>query len=262
MNLKTTKDSIIYIMAPANIDTGGPHDLHQLGYELKNIGKKVFMYYFPNDQKNPVHENYKTYDLAYTTEIEDLEKNILIIPEINQTILLSRKYKNIQKAIWWLSLDYYFVSKFIENFPKFIRSIIKIPFNLICFFNKISSNIFGNLSLPKYLKTIYLNFPFKNTAYIKDISVNLSQSKYQYHVLKSKNIDSLLLFDFIRKEYFEAAEKISIKNKENIICYNPRKSSSFMKKIIKTNPEKKFIPLINLSIKELIEVLSKSKIIS
>ena len=33
-----------------------------------------------------------------------------------------------------------------------------------------------------------------------------------------------------------------------------------MKKIIKTNPDKKFIPLINLSIKELIEVLSKSKI--
>ena len=33
-----------------------------------------------------------------------------------------------------------------------------------------------------------------------------------------------------------------------------------MKKIIKTNPDKRFMPLINLSIKELIEVLSKSKI--
>ena len=132
MKLKITEGTIIYIMAPANIDTGGPHDLHQLGYELKNLGKKVFMYYFPNDQKNPVHENYKTYDLAYTTEIEDLEKNILIIPEINQTILLSRKYRNIQKAIWWLSLDYYFVSKFINkeiNFKQLNEYIYRYSLN-------------------------------------------------------------------------------------------------------------------------------------
>ena len=50
-HLNILKDTIIYIMAPANVDTGGPKDLHQLGYELKNLGKKVFMYYFPDNKK-------------------------------------------------------------------------------------------------------------------------------------------------------------------------------------------------------------------
>ena len=260
MSLKITQDTTFYILAPADVDTGGPNDLHQLGVELKRLGKKVFMYYFPNYHKNPIHKNYKVYDLPYVNEIEDLKKNVLIIPEINRTILLSKKYKNIQKALWWLSLDYFFVSKFIDTYPKFIRSIFKIPYNLICLFNKITFNYFGNLSLPKYLKFIYLHNPLSNIAMVEDVTINLSQSKYQFHVLNSKNINSFLLFDFVREEFFEAAKKISLENKENVICYNPIKSSTFMKKIIKKNPDKKFVPLINLSINDLIETLSKSKI--
>lgn len=260
MKLNINQDTIFYILAPADVDTGGPHDLHQLGYELKNQGKKVFMYYFPAKQDDPIHENYKVYNIPFTNEIEDSRKNILIIPEINQTIILSKKFKNIQKVLWWLSLDYFFVSKFIENFPKTLRSIIKVPFNLISFFHKITSYNFGNLTLPKYLKFIYLNYPFKNNVKVKDVSLNLVQSKYQYHVLNSKNVDSEFLFDFIREEYFKAAENISLKNKENIVCYNPRKSSLFMKEIINSNPDIKFVPLINYKITELIEILSKSKI--
>ena len=260
MKLNLSKDTTFYILAPADIDTGGPKDLHQLGYELKNLGKNVFMFYFPNENKNPVHKNYRIYDLPYTHEIKDEKKNILIIPEINKTISISKKYRNIQKAIWWLSLDFFFVTKFYDNFPKFIRSIIKIPFNLICLFNKLTKNIFGNLSLPKYLKLIYVNFPFKNNLRIKDIDINLSQSEYQYEVLKTKNIDSFLLSDYIRDEYFKAEENISLEHKENIICYNPNKSSEFMSRIIRSNKDVKFVPLKGYSINELIEVLSKSKI--
>jgi len=260
MSLKITKETIFYILAPAAVDTGGPHDLHQLGFELKRLGKKVYMYYFPNNYKDPIHKNYKIYDLPFTNEIKDSEKNILIIPEINQSILLSKEYKNIQKVLWWLSFDFFFISKFIETFPKIVRSIIKIPFNLICFFNKITLNIFGNLSLPKYLKFIYLNYPLKNIVNVEGINVHLSQSKYQYHELNSKKISSFLLSDFIREDYFEAAKNISIENKENIVCYNPKKSSGFMEKIIRKNPDIKFVPLINLSISELIDILSKSKI--
>lgn len=260
MKLNISDKSIFYIIAPADVDTGGPHDLHQLGDELRNLGKKVYMYYYPENHKNPIHNNYKVYNLPFAKEIEDLEKNVLIVPEIHQTILLSKKFKKIQKALWWLSFDYFIISNFLYSFPKFIRSIIKIPFNLICFFNKITRNYFGNLSLARYLKIIYLNYPFKNLVRVESILINLSQSRYQFHLLKTKNIESFLLFDFIRKDYFDAAEKISLKKKENIVCYNPRKSSSFMSEIIKLNPNVKFIPLINLSINEVIRILSNSKI--
>ena len=118
MGLNITKDTVFYILAPADVDTGGPHDLHQLACELKDQGKKVYMYYFPENQKEPVHKNYKVYNLPFTNKIEDMKKNVLVIPEINQTILLSQKFIKIQKVLWWLSLDYFFISKFTENFQK------------------------------------------------------------------------------------------------------------------------------------------------
>ena len=71
MKLNISDETIFYVLAPANIDTGGPHDLHQLANELKFLGKKVYMYYYPEDQKNLVHENYKLYDLPHTLKIED-----------------------------------------------------------------------------------------------------------------------------------------------------------------------------------------------
>jgi len=260
MKLKITEDSIIYIMAPANVDTGGPKDLHQLGYELKNLGKKVYMFYFPEDQSNPVNNNYKIYNLPFVNKVDDSEKNILIIPEINTTLQLSKKYQNIQKVLWWLSLDFFFISKFHDNHTKFFRSIIKIPFNIVNLFNKLTRNFFGNLSLPKYLKFIYLIYPFSNTVKINEISINLSQSEYQQKILKSKKVNSILLKDYIREEYFNAAKEISIENKKNIICYNPKKSSNFMKKIIEENSNFKFIPLVGYSLNEIIKILSESKI--
>ena len=66
----------------------------------------------------------------------------------------------------------------------------------------------------------------------KDFQINLAHSFYQIDILKSKNLKGFLLSDFIEDDFFQAAEKISLENKDNIICYNPNKSSAFMKKII------------------------------
>ena len=47
MKLILNNKTSIYILCPANISTGGPKCLHQLGYEIKNQFKnKVYMYYF------------------------------------------------------------------------------------------------------------------------------------------------------------------------------------------------------------------------
>ena len=231
MKLILNNKTSIYILCPANISTGGPKCLHQLGYEIKNQFKnKVYMYYFSlfgETFKNPVHENYAKYKIPSVEKIEDSENNILIIPEMNKTIQISKKYQNIQKVLWWLSIDFFLLTKFNDNFHKHIRSIIKIPYNLIFIFNKITRCKFGNLSLPKYLKFIYLNLPFINVLKLKDIKLNLTHSIYQKNILKLKGIESLTLSDFIDKEFFERGEKINFKDKKNIICYNPKKSSFF-----------------------------------
>jgi len=268
MKIKSYNETIYYIICPSNTDTGGPKDLHQLALELRKLGKKVLIYYFPTnqstkiDQENEikVHENYEIFDLPFTDKIEDSERNILIIPEINQAIKISKKYQNIRKILWWLSLDFFFITYFNENHLKLTRSIIKYPFEIICYFNKLTKNYFGNISFPKYLKMIYLNLPFKNIIKVNNLELNLSQSMYQYNVLHSKNVKSHLLCDYIRDEYFNAAQNVTMQNKKNIACYNPSKSSSFMKRIIETNPKVKFIPLTNYTMSEIIDILSKSKI--
>ena len=264
MKLTLNNKTSIYILCPANIHTGGPKCLHQLGYEIKNkLKNKVYMFYFPLFEEkftNPVHENYQQYKIPLSSKIEDTEDNILIIPEMNKTIQISKKFKNIQKVLWWLSIDFFLLTKFNDNYPKYIRSLIKIPYNLIFIFNKLTNCMFGNLSLPKYLKFIYINLSFVNVFKLKDIKLNLTHSIYQENILKQKGIKSLMLSDFIDDEFFEIGEKINLKEKKNIVCYNPKKSSFFMKKIIDANPKVEFVPLINLSKKEIIETLLKSKI--
>ena len=260
MNTNYYNDSIYYVICPSNNDTGGPKDLHQLALELKNLGKKVFMYYFPTNSDVKIHKNYEIFNIPFVNEIDDSDRNILIVPETNQAILISKQYKKIQKILWWLSLDFFFITSFNQNNSKIIKSVIKLPYEITCIFNKITKNYFGNLSFSKYLKIIYLNFPFKNFVKLEDFKMNLSQSMYQYKVLNSKNVKSNLLFDFIRDEYFYARKEISLKDKQNIICYNPSKSSAFMKRIIDSNPKIKFIRLENYKMSEVIEILSKSKI--
>ena len=260
MKLNINKNSTYYILCPSKLSTGGPKHLHQLGVELRNLGKDVQMYYYPPNQENPVHKNYEHYKLPYTNYIKDLDKNILVAPEVYDSILISKKYRNIQKVLFWMSLDFFFLSHFQKKHSKLIRSVIKIPFHFIRFFNEITKNYFGNLSLAKYLKIIYLNYPFSNLFKLKDFKINLAQSQYQHEVLYSKGVKTNFLNDFIREEFFEAAKNLSLKDKQNIICYNPAKSSSFMKRIIDTNPNIKFIPLQNYSMDQVVKTLSKSKI--
>ena len=215
MKFKLNKDSEIFIYAPANVDTGGPIDLHQLAYVLKNnLKKKVYMHYFPNTSKNPVHKNYKIFKIPFKKKIIDRKKNILIIPEMYQTIEDSKNYKYIQKGLWWLSVDFFLYHRFIFKNHSITRSLIKIPFKLIVLFTQLTSFYFGNISFFKYLKFIYLKLSLKNFFKIEGVKVNLVHSDYQFQALKSKKVNSLYLSDYIRDEYFQASKKILIKKKK------------------------------------------------
>ena len=58
-----SKKTKIYILAPANTYTGGPECLHQLAFYINKIFKvQTFMYYLPNDTRQPTHKNFKHYN--------------------------------------------------------------------------------------------------------------------------------------------------------------------------------------------------------
>ncbi len=252
------KKTKIYILAPANTFTGGPECLHQLAYYIRKIYKvNTLIYYLPNDIKNPVHKNFKHYKINYANFIEDQKENILIMPEHFMYLRYGLKYNNIQKIIWWLSIDNYFGYKFRYENNKVLRSIIKIPFNIINNFNKLTNYYFGVFTYQDYLKIFYTFFNLNQQMEINQASSHLMQSYYAYDYLKDKIKKNLFfLFDFQNKKILKNYK--NKKKKEDLICFS-HKSNEFIQ-ILKKNSNKKFIELKGLTSTQLIKIMSKTKV--
>ena len=212
------KNSILYVLAPSKISTGGPEGLHQLAYNCKNIFKVTTrMVYLPVLNSNPIHKNYKNFKLKFTNKIEDNRNNVLIIPEQYLYLKYSLQFKKIKKIIWWLSLDNYFGFKFRDENSKFTRSIIKIPYNLINLFNKITNYYFGILTFQDYLKILFNLKNLKECEEINQANLHVMQSYYAYAYLKNKLPNVKLLYDYQRNIILKNAKKKA--KKKNIICY-------------------------------------------
>ena len=251
------KKTKIYILAPANTFTGGPECLHQLAYYMSKIFKvKTLIYYLPNENKNPVHKNFKHYKVNFTNIIEDQKDNILIMPEHFMFLKYGLKYSNIQKIIWWLSVDNYFGYKFHYQNKKIIRSIIKIPFNIIKIFNKITNFYFGVFTYQDYLKIFYNFSNLSQQEEIKQASTHLMQSYYAYDYLKDKIKNSYFLFDFQNKKLLKSSKGFN--KKENLVCYS-HKSNNFINLLNKLS-NTKFIELKGFTSQQIIKIFKKSKI--
>ena len=95
---------MIYILCPANLATGGPELLHQLGYKLNLLGYVADMYYTNKKPGvHPVCEQYKKYNVPFTDEVYELPGNIVILPETG--ISMIHELENYIGVIWWLSVD-------------------------------------------------------------------------------------------------------------------------------------------------------------
>ena len=95
---------MIYIICPANIATGGPELLHQLGYKLRLFNFDAYMYYYGEKENiSPVPSCYQKYQVPYVNKIDDTSENIVIFPEI--TLKFLKQVRNALKVVWWLSVD-------------------------------------------------------------------------------------------------------------------------------------------------------------
>jgi hypothetical protein len=225
------KDGVIYIACPANYATGGPYLLHQLAYKLIRLNYNAKMFYFNGSKnENPVHDFYKNLEVPYSLEIENNPKNLLITPESSSDLIL--KFKEIQKVIWWLSVDYYF-----------------------------ERNKKASFSLKRFLglkeKRLYYNFQKepKHSHWV--------QCYYAEHFLKSKGISDIhYLSDYLNEIFINEVKnkKFDSTNKENIISYNPRKGFEVTKILMEKTPHLKWVAIENMSPNDVKELLLKSKI--
>ena len=216
------------------------------------------MYYLPNSTSNSVHSNFKKYNLPVAKKIEDSVDNLLVAGELYQDIKFLQNYKKIKKAIWWLSFDNYLLSLFRYKNNKITQKIIKIPFKIIKLFNFCTNYFYGDYIFFDFLKDIYLKNRFFNNLSFKDINYHFTQSSYAKKILENNGHKTFNISDYLNNDFFK--NKYNKSTKENIITYNKTKSTNFMKLILKKNTSIKFVPLINLSKKEMIDILKKSKI--
>lgn len=100
--IRIDPDSIIYVLCPSHIVTGGIEAVHQLVDKLREFGHDARIVPQPN-VSNPTLLQYRSYDATFSSYIEDDSRNILITTEVNPRAL--DPYHSIRKALWWLSVD-------------------------------------------------------------------------------------------------------------------------------------------------------------
>ena len=228
--LKVNRNTKIFVACPGNTATGGPELLHQLVYELNNLGLNSYMFYYSKSKKNPVHAAYEEYKNPYVLSIEDNKENVFIVPETRTRLIYD--YDQIQKVIWWLSLDNYYEVIGQYNFLKKIKKILLQKVGLLRVYRFENNNIF-----------------------------HLVQSEYVKQHLEVKNISKIFyLSDYLNDIFIEQQlKKIKI-SKENIVLYNPEKGYEFTSKLINKSDDIKFIPIENMTRNEVANILSRAKV--
>jgi hypothetical protein len=248
------KNTKVYILVPAGVESGGPEFLNQLGYYLREqLNFKVFLYYIPINHLHPVPRPYKKYNNLTIDKIEDKENNLLIAPEVSHLLRVMHSFDKIRKVIWWLSLDNYFYDKFLsENkiYSFFLRSINKT-------FHFLHLPIF--IELTDVARKKYLNYDLKKDYLISQSSVNICSARHvENSLIRFGFTNVVYISELLNEEFLKIIWDTH--SKENIIAFNPKKGIRFTKKIIKKASDQRFIPIQNLSKDQVIDLLIKSKV--
>lgn len=254
MSIKISQNSKIYVLLHTNQATGGSELLHQLVYHLRNDLKIEAYLYCPYNDSNPIHQFYKKYNNPAIKSIEDSNNNVLLFPEAYWILPTISRYQNIKKTMWWLSVDNFYLSIFLGNrkdffLDKAINKVWRFFFKktLIDIEEKIYKKVdFSILKLPKE---------------VQNLDLYLAQSFYALNYLLQQGIPKEKVFylsDYLNEDFLKT--KVDLPKKENVVIYNPKKGREFTKKIIKEAKDIKFIPIINMTPKQVIEALQKAKV--
>lgn len=243
--ITVNRNSKIYVHCPAGIVTGGAELLHQLVSILRDNGYDAYVVYH-GSKEHRIPNDYLCYNIKIIDTIVDECNNIEVFEEGHFD--LAFKKNNTQKVLWWLSVDHFYSccqdDITISDLFQFSPSLAK--HQLLCRSKKLlqGKNSFrASLSIKRLLS---LN------------AVNCYQSEYAQNFLQTKGFKEILaLKDFINTEHFG---EFSIKNRKDIVLYNPKKGIEFTKKLIALAPEINWVPIQNLTRTQLIDLLKEAKV--
>jgi hypothetical protein len=236
--IELNQDAKIFIQCPAGLATGGPEALHQLGHYLNKIGFNALMYYVASNHSDPVHPQYKSYNVPFTFEVENSSNHLLIIPESNLYPIYQKAYSRMKKAIWWLSVSYYW-----ECLEPWKEKIKKKKFYAL-----------------KSIINPHINPPLPTPARLRKLPLyHIRHSYFSEVFLKSNNISiSGKISDYMNAAFFDRVLKNQIK--EDIILYNPKKNGAFLESVISKSSHLNWVAVKNLTADGVADLMNRSKV--
>ena len=231
----TDKNTVIYVICPYYFKTGGTELAHQLVKCLNDKGKRSMIAYYGIADKdkgiNPAFEKY-VHEYVDIHDIEDKKENVVILPEIAPNLMDGTK--NIQKAVWWMSVDNFYNNSMAVQY-----------YHAFGVWRTAGWFLKGNL--------------FRTKKVDKKI-VHLYQSEYAHQFLVDNGIKVMhRLSDYINRDYM-TAEDVEHADREDIVLYNPSKGFEFTKTLMECAPDINWTPICNMSNRELRELMKKSKL--
>lgn len=246
--LKITEKTKVFVPCPAGACTGGAELLHQLVDLLNNNNVDAYIVYY-GAGKHSLPSDYRKYNIKFADLIDDAEDNVAVIHEgcFEQALHINKA----QIILWWLSVDYYFICN-NHSALEMIRYQLVYP---------------EKYSTRKLLKGILRSFikPYDTISLGKmrgkNIAVNAYQSEYAKAFLAKHSYENLHpLKDYINDDNF--AYVLDTSGRDNIVIYNPKKGYEFTQKLIAYDASIKWVPIINMSRSEVLDLMRKAKVYS
>lgn len=246
MNILKKTDSKIYICCPSGVVTGGVELLHQLADVLSNNGRNAFLVYYGNAE-HKIPDSYKKYNVHLAEKIEDINDNIVVLPE---TMLhLSFGIKKAALVYWWLSVDNFF-------FGELPYLSIK---DLFGFNKKLAFVQIIKRPAKRVLRGKAIKFSFKQVMSLPNIVCNAYQSEYAKDFLNRNGFtNTASLKDFINDDYLSVLP--DEKAKEDIVAYNPMKGFKFTRKLIKADSSINWVAIQNMTRSQVKDLLLRAKV--
>ena len=235
--------SIVYVLCPPHVKTGGTELLHQLVYQINSLGGKAFIVYQAESMEDVhISKAFSSYidDFLIPEQIDDNENNLLVIPEIYCHLI--NRFCRIKKAVWWLSVD---------NFLLF------------------DGGLKGRIQQRGFLKGVLgalhgiTKQEFHNSyRLLHKPDMHLCQSYYAIDFLAKLGITNNVLYlsDYINEVYIENSSKINLSKKDDIVLYNPKKGFEFTHKLMEQGKDIDWVAIEGMTTEEVQELMKRSKV--
>lgn len=211
----------IYVVCPGGAITGGPELLHQLVHTLRQEGREAFISYYPFLHRWTTPEPYRRYECPVAASIPDNSDVAVLVPETLTRLLF--RFRLARHVIWWLSVDHYLGVR--DSVGGWVRRLRR-PF-------------FTDIPSPRS-------------------TTHLFQSAYARNFVQAQfNVCGAMLSDYISPDFLEP---IALRERRNLVAFNPRKGFSFIQHLMRTAPDLECVPLQGMTRLQMRDKLDMCKV--